>query len=88
MNFPPIKLAGRRGAEAGREISADRRRHHRDDDEIDAIPIEKVVAETPESGHGETDERPIPAPKAMRMRVMAQAATAPAATEAQDTAEK
>jgi len=43
-----------------------------------------VVAETPESAQGETAEKPMPAPKASSTRVKAAAATAPAATAAQE----
>src|ERR1700733_14675522 len=46
----------------------------------------KVEAETPLSLHGETAEKPMPAPNAISRRVNAAAATAPAATAAPDTA--
>ena len=46
------------------------------------VPTLKEVAETPESDHGDTDESPMPAPKAIKSRVRAHAATAPAAMEA------
>src|SRR5437762_5281339 len=42
-----------------------------------------VAAETPVSDHGDTDERPSPAPKAKRANESAAAATAPAAMLAQ-----
>lgn len=47
--------------------------------------ILKVVAETPEPAHGETMLRPRPAPNESSTRVIAQAATAPATMEGQDT---
>src|SRR5882757_4924004 len=50
-------------------------------------PTLKVVADTPEFDHGEIDDRPVPAPKAIKRRVSAAAATAPAATAAHETAE-
>src|ERR1700716_1288449 len=50
-------------------------------------PTLKVVADTPEFDHGEMDDRPVPAPKAINRRVSAAAATAPAATAAHETAE-
>src|ERR1700704_3037146 len=50
-------------------------------------PTLKVVADTPEFDHGEIDDRPVPAPKAINRRVSAAAATAPAATAAHETAE-
>src|ERR1700691_2514497 len=46
----------------------------------------KVEADTPLSLHGETAEKPMPAPNATSKRVNAAAATAPAATAAHDTA--
>src|SRR4030081_3588742 len=50
-------------------------------------PTLKVVADTPEFDHGEMDDRPVPAPKAINRRVSAAAAIAPAATAAHETAE-
>src|SRR4030081_607715 len=50
-------------------------------------PTLKVVADTPEFDHGEIDDRPVPAPKAINRRVSAAAAMAPAATAAHETAE-
>src|ERR1700688_1651382 len=47
----------------------------------------KVEAETPLSLHGETAEKPMPAPNAISRRVNAAAATAPAATAGHDTAD-
>src|ERR1700733_12330778 len=46
----------------------------------------KVEAETPLSLHGETAEKPMPAPNAISRRVNAAAAPAPAGTAAHDTA--
>src|SRR5579862_3817186 len=51
------------------------------------VPILKVAAETPESDHGDTADKPIPAPKATSKSVSAAAAAAPAATAAQETPE-
>src|ERR1700733_15891022 len=45
-----------------------------------------VPAETPLSLHGETAEKPMPAPNPTSNRVNAAAATAPAATAGHDTA--
>src|SRR4051794_7372377 len=50
-------------------------------------PTLNVVADTPEFDHGEIDDKPVPAPKAIKRRVSAAAATAPAATAAHETAE-
>src|SRR3978361_1822972 len=49
------------------------------------VPILKVVAETPEFPHGETTERPMPAPNESSTSVSARDATAPARTAAHDT---
>jgi hypothetical protein len=49
------------------------------------VPTSKVDAETPVSLHGDMDEKPIPAPNAMRRSVRAAAATAPAATAGHET---
>src|ERR1700733_14164498 len=46
----------------------------------------KVEPEPPLSLHGETAEKPMPAPNATSKRVSAAAATAPAATAGHDTA--
>src|SRR5882757_6248269 len=48
------------------------------------VPILKVDAETPELPHGETTEKPMPAPKESSTRVSARDATAPASTAAQE----
>jgi len=45
-----------------------------------------VLADMPELPHGDTAENPMPAPNARRTRVMAAAATAPAAIAGHDTA--
>src|SRR5712671_6454538 len=50
-------------------------------------PTLNVVADTPEFDHGEIDDKPVPAPKAIKRSVSAAAATAPAATAAHETAE-
>src|SRR5450759_1316041 len=50
------------------------------------VLIWNVLADTPEPPHGDTDEKPMPAPNARRTRVRAAAATAPATTAAHDTA--
>src|ERR1700691_3951954 len=51
------------------------------------VPDLKVDAETPESDHGDTADRPMPAPNAISSKVRAAPATAPAATAAHDTPE-
>src|SRR5712672_589700 len=48
-------------------------------------PILKVVTDTPESAHGEIDERPRPAPNATSRSVKAAAATAPPAIAGHET---
>src|ERR1700686_541967 len=50
-------------------------------------PTLKVVDDTPELDQGEIDDNPVPAPKAIRTKLSAAAAPAPAATAAHDTAE-
>jgi len=45
----------------------------------------KVVADTPEFPHGETTEKPMPAPKDSSTSVNARDATAPARTAAHET---
>ncbi len=56
---------------------------------ISPIPVimENVVVEAPEFGQGETDVRPIPAPRAARTSVMDNATKVPAKIAAQLTAE-
>src|SRR5437016_9423135 len=49
--------------------------------------ILKVPAEMPELGHGDTLEKPMPAPNANSARVSAAAVTPPAITAAQETAD-
>src|ERR671927_393399 len=51
------------------------------------LAILKVVAEIPEFGHGEMDEKPIPAPNASSTSVSAAAAIPPATTAPHATAD-
>jgi hypothetical protein len=46
-----------------------------------------VVADMPEFGQGDTDEKPMPAPNASSTKVKAAAVTPPAITAAQETAD-